>query len=263
MRKASTVVPICGNRILLVKRKASARFMANRFVFPGGVEEECDAHWGPQQCSSASVCALRELFEEAGILMVTSALTASKAELEDARVASTKDPREFVHFLERHRAYPAVSRLKPWSKWITPVQEKHRYDTSFFVLRVTDNQADNTKADLNEVTEHVWLTPSEALEAHDAKRIELAPPTWLTLMELKDREPSSIFSSQRKLTPIQPEIVPGEGTGDVAFAVCLPGDHQHPTGKGTAGLRRIVADSQLRYRWIDTIEGTSVAHSNF
>jgi hypothetical protein len=43
MKLASTVITFNGPRLLLVKRKSSARFMANRTVFPGGVQEEADA----------------------------------------------------------------------------------------------------------------------------------------------------------------------------------------------------------------------------
>ncbi len=50
---------------------------------------------------------------------------------------------------------------------------QHRYDTSFFVLLVTDAEAAPTAADQNEVTEHVWWTPREALDAYLASIIQV------------------------------------------------------------------------------------------
>ncbi len=89
MKRASTVIALCDSRILLVKRKPTARFMPSRTVFPGGVEEVADTAFdgsgacaaGPRKLESdqsshthactapAQVAALRELFEEAGILI--------------------------------------------------------------------------------------------------------------------------------------------------------------------------------------------------
>ncbi len=114
-------------------------------------------------------------------------------ELDEARKASTKDSAAFVSFCRKHGMVPDTGRLKPWrlgccvcdgfsaphrkcargSKWITPKQEKHRYDTSFFVLKVTAAEAATAAADKDEVTQHIWMTPREALDAQLARIIDL------------------------------------------------------------------------------------------
>ncbi len=80
------------------------------------------------------------------------------------------------------------------------------------------------------------------------------------LLELGSEE--RIFASERLQTPIQPEIVLGE-SDDALFVVALPGDCKHPHAANSSALRRVVLDKSQNYRWVDTVGGTSSAHSNF
>lgn len=248
LRGAADAIP----RVLLVKRKPSARFMPSRFVFPGGVHEAADP--------SPAQCALRELFEEAGVLLVRGQPHAAKQQLLDARRASTADASAFYASCATWGVEVDEARALRWSHWITPAEEKHRYDTSFFVARLTEAEATNAAADADEVTELVWITAQQALDAHANRSIVLAPPTWLTLVELCDLGTvDAITQSRRVCTPIEPRLVPRAK----GFAVALPGDFEHPSAApGATALRRIIVDEHVM-SWVDTVAGTTRPHSNF
>ncbi len=73
------------------------------------------------------------------------------------------------------------SRLVRFSHWTPPPIAPKRYATWFFVA---DAPVADVTIDDGEITDHDWMTPSEALSRRDALEIELAPPTFVTLTEL-------------------------------------------------------------------------------
>jgi 8-oxo-dGTP pyrophosphatase MutT (NUDIX family) len=68
MKRASTVILLrrSDNALLMVERKSTNRAFAGAMVFPGGVQEEADSRG---LLDAAKVCALRELFEETGVVL--------------------------------------------------------------------------------------------------------------------------------------------------------------------------------------------------
>ena len=94
--------------------------------------------------SAARRAAVREAGEEAGIHI---------------------DPRDLIYF----------------SHWITPEESPKRYDTWFFIASVNSMAV---RVDGSEIHEYRWLSPSDALESQRAGRIQLMPPTFVTLTEL-------------------------------------------------------------------------------
>lgn len=268
MKKASTVIPIReisrGFEVLMVQRKGSARFMSNMHVFPGGVQETPDGSPSWAGAEPERVCAMRELFEEVGILPgLTQKLP--QTELVSLRKSCTDTPSLFFDMCKKLISSPSgldFSRLKPWSHWITPEQEKYRYDTSFFVLSVSSEESSLASADESEVRSHRWLSPLSWLERHARGEVSLAPPTWATLTELAQLKTlDGVMKSVRSMKPLEPTL---GTTEDGGLLVALPGDEMHKDSKkngGSTGRRRIVM-LDGKYKWIDTVSNHTVPTSS-
>ena len=161
--------------VLLLRRSAALAVHGGGWVFPGGRLEPGDAQAGdPLAALRRAAC--REAREEAGI------------EIAPARVVG-------------------------WSRWITPVTNRPRFDTWFFATAVAPDTA--VVVDGGEIDAFDWLAPRAALEAFEAGQLKLMPPTRLTLLdlELAHREAGGLAAMldaavDRDLYPITPVIPP-------------------------------------------------------
>jgi 8-oxo-dGTP pyrophosphatase MutT (NUDIX family) len=190
----------------LLRRSPNSRFMPGLFVFPGGLVEPVDgdegfwngrvdvspAALGPRpggdlECSLAlryAVAAIRETFEEAGILFAATAGAGSAAlkRAEERRRRERLPPDWLKHEVAAEGWTLTVSALWPWSHWITPVGMLRRFDTRFFIAVLPEGQ--NGRPDLRETTEGRWIGARQALAQNLDGRTPLSPPTLVTLHEL-------------------------------------------------------------------------------
>lgn len=177
----------------MVKRHAQASF-GSRFAFPGGVLEESDtAVLG--KCSGVSEdqanqllgleqggltyysAAIRELFEESGVLLAEHAL--STLELQAARDALNAATLDWSEFIVENNVQLQCDRLHYFSFWITPVGAPKRYSARFFLARVP--RAQEASHDGGELTESCWMTASDILQARKQKLMKLPYVTRKTL----------------------------------------------------------------------------------
>jgi 8-oxo-dGTP pyrophosphatase MutT (NUDIX family) len=136
-----------GLETLLARRSSKLAFHGGAWVFPGGRIDPEDYGDEPQNIERAArYAAAREAKEEAGVDV---------------------DPEALVHV----------------SNWTTPEISPKRFATWFFAGPVAGGTA---VADGAETEQLQWFTPNEALEAHRAGEIELAPPQYVTLLGLRD-----------------------------------------------------------------------------
>jgi 8-oxo-dGTP pyrophosphatase MutT (NUDIX family) len=259
-RDAATVIllrdpPAGPYEMFLMQRHRDQSFMGGAHVFPGGrlSDADTDPHLAARTDGSSVfdarrllqepelseararglfLAAIRETFEEAGVLVARDAsnrsvdlaapetaarFAASRHELREGRLTLT------VLAQCAHIRY-APDLLLPYSHWITPEIEPRRFDTRFFLARLPDGQV--AVHDRTELTDSLWLTPSAALAQHRAGRIVLMPPTLKTVEELL------VFSSlpdlfaaaaDRRIHTILPEAF---RTAD-GFGVRLPNDSEY------------------------------------
>jgi glyoxylase-like metal-dependent hydrolase (beta-lactamase superfamily II)/8-oxo-dGTP pyrophosphatase MutT (NUDIX family) len=216
-RKAATLVPLRegarGLEVLLTTRPEHLRFMGGAAVFPGGAvaSSDHDRRWaslsrrssdeasvvleedGPSALA-AFVCALRESFEEVGLLLADgpwSELTRADAERPES-------------FLERCLELEIELRtdlLVPAGRWVTPLGSPIRFDTRFFLALVPERW--EPAPDPDEVASCRWIAPSEALEELGEGRLMMAPPTVEMLQRLASHD--SFADAEASLT--------GEGVG--------------------------------------------------
>ncbi len=113
--------------------------------------------------------------------------------------------------------------LRPWSRWITPVFEKRRYDTRFFAAELPAGQL--TRDVGGEADKVAWLAPAEAIAAARRGEIFLLPPTAVTLAELSACPGvAEALAVPRRITSRMPEISEAEG----AVWLALPEGLEYP-----------------------------------
>jgi 8-oxo-dGTP pyrophosphatase MutT (NUDIX family) len=193
--------------IFLLKRRSKSRFMPNRFVFPGGRVEN---HDGDDPFSEKALlnCAIRELWEEAGVVLAkgpAGGADLSKAVFDQVREALQKGGLSLAGAMKRLGLQPNMDILVPYARWITPVARKQRYDTWFYSARMPEGQT--AQSDHLETTEGIWISPLKALSQNESGHVSLAPPQVRILgelsviQELKELDTPAIAS---KLEPVLP-----------------------------------------------------------
>lgn len=160
-----------GPEVFLLRRHAAASFMADQFVFPGGRIDEADG--GPRRA------AIRELFEEAGVLLAEGSLPADAARWRRRLLAGEVS---FDDFLESTGALCAEAALRLWGRWITPSALPNRFDTWFYAARLPPGQTPSI--DVQEAVAQIWVTPAAALARQEAGALPMPPPQLATLAQL-------------------------------------------------------------------------------
>jgi len=121
--------------------------------------------------------------------------------------------------------------LRPWAHWITPVQEKRRFDTRFFVAALPSGQ--RTRDVAGEAERVAWVRPADALVSLERGEIVMVPPTAITLRELaRHRSVADVLAAAdgRQIEPVTPRLVPD---GD-SIRFLLPTDPGYDAPDGRA-----------------------------
>jgi len=239
--------------VCMLKRNLASEFVAGAYVFPGGSVDPADRGEAAEELcrglddATASellgigsgglafwVAALRECFEEAGVLLAQPRDAADGTDLLD-----TTDPAERARF-EAHRleinegrtGLLAVCRAEGLvlaadtvhyvSHWITPELAPKRYDTRFFVTAAPPGQV--AHHDDGETVATIWVRPADALERFEAGEIELLPPTIDNLEKLGlHSSTDEVMAWARQVSDI-PTILPIVLIEDGQLLVLRPGD---------------------------------------
>ena len=191
-----------GLEVYLVKRSRTVDFMAGAHVFPGGRLDEADV--------SLAACAVRETFEEAGLVL---------------------DPGALV----------------PWVRWITPEVSPKRFDARFFLARAPEGQ--EPKVDGREATEGLWIAPAAALQRWEEGGMQLAPATAksIELLMAFATVDAALAAAAARPPPVAMPHVWNDMESGRAY-VSLPGDPRHPLPDVLGGAIRRFQLSEGRYR---------------
>ena len=227
-RPASTVVLLRpgpdGAEVLLTHRPSTMAFGPGLHVFPGGAvdpadrdlatatrlgvdAEQCAASWAgdldPEAALGHAIAAIRELYEEAGVLLAERA----DGTAPDVAVveAGHRAGEPFAALVGRLGLRLRAERLVPLSHWVTPpVEVTRRYDVRCFVADAADGTG--FRLDEREVVGHAWMRPADAIEALRAGRIDLWAPTSTTLRSLRGARHAS--DVRATLAPAGPAGLP-------------------------------------------------------
>ena len=258
-RPAATVVLLrpgpSGLRALLTRRPATMAFASDMHVFPGGRVDAADADVGlaarsvrtaeeaslvlggdlnPVVALAAHIAAIRELFEEAGVLLATVGDGTPDATVGDgapdidlaaARTAMLRGETDLPALATRLDLRLRTDLLVPLSRWVTPSDFRRRFDARFFAAQLPAGVEPTFEGD--EVAGHVWLRPTDALEAMAEGRLAMWLPTTATLQQLEH---------VGSLTEIADRLAPGLlGMATVETLTAEVTRIQMPAGGGVAG----------------------------
>ncbi|HSH43034.1 MAG TPA: MBL fold metallo-hydrolase [Arenicellales bacterium] len=209
-KPAATVVVArdadAGVEVLLLQRTHSAVFMPGVYVFPGGAVDESDRQ--PDLAASVPgvdedaanrvlgvpsgglgfmAAAIRECFEEAGLLLADAADGAALCRAPDIDLAHwrrrlARGELDLPGLCRQLGLQLHADRLVYLSRWITPPGPPRRFDTRFFVAPAPPGQT--ASHDGTETVDHLWITPGEALERSRRGELSLGSPTIRTLHSL-------------------------------------------------------------------------------
>jgi endoribonuclease LACTB2 len=166
-------------KVFWVKRSPKLQFMGGYHAFPGGQLDKEDSLVTVTGCegeeSLMRVCAVREFFEEAGVLLVRGADRLSLERIAAKRRAMTEGTKTFNQILNEDSLEIACSDFEPAGRWVTPAFAPRRFDTWFFLAWMPDGQ--EALIETGELETGEWIRPADALAQWQHGEITLAPPT--------------------------------------------------------------------------------------
>jgi endoribonuclease LACTB2 len=175
-------------RVFVVRRNPKLRFLGGFGGYPGGRVDQDDAVIAGEDdrmaLPVAEVAAVRELFEEAGVLLLPGADEIDDDTLDGARRALLGGDTSFADLCGRLGLppRPAPGTLVPAGRWVTPLYSPLRYDTHYFVHLYTGRREPSVWH--GELVEGAWTTPDAVLDRWRRWDLWLAPPVTETLEEL-------------------------------------------------------------------------------
>ena len=228
---AATVVLLrdgaAGPEVLLMRRPGTMAFAPGMHVFPGGrVDPVDDARipvrgtlptgtWADPGLSAALVvAAVRETFEEAGVLLALD--RSGRPAVPDDEWARDRAASErsggFPEVLHRRRLHLDADLLTPIAHWITPEVEARRFDTRFLAAALPAGQ--QVDAHETETDAAHWTTPGAALAEHRAGERPMLPPTVAVLSDLAGQRSTADAMAWARSQVVQPLLPRPRLVGD-------------------------------------------------
>ena len=232
IRPASTVLLLRDGprkpplEVFMVKRHGDIDFAGNALVFPGGKVDGADRNGvmrevaiGVEDLSDEDVafraCAIRETFEETGVLLAVDEdglFPASDNRLAHAQQHLNEGDFGFIDLLDSFQLKMAFDQLVPFARWIAPKFAPKRFDTWFYLCRLPPDQ--NPVHDGGETTDSLWVRPNDAVGMAEAREATIIFPTRMNLMKLGQADTlTGAFMHARNadIVPIEPWIEERDG----------------------------------------------------
>jgi 8-oxo-dGTP pyrophosphatase MutT (NUDIX family) len=241
LRDAATVVLVRdaapGFEVFMLLRTVRSDFNAGAYVFPGGAVDRGDAGAAQRLCSGLDdaqasarlgltggglafyLAAIRECFEEAGVLLAADAAgrplslhaPAEQRRFAEYRQALNAGQTTLADICARERLSLPLDAVHYYAHWITPAGMPRRYDTRFFLCRAPAGQ--EPLHDGQETVDHCWVRPVDALARHAAGGFNLVPATRKQLEFLaRFADSDSLLAhvaALREIPAIQPQLILG------------------------------------------------------
>lgn len=232
-----------GIETFMVRRHVRSEFVPDVYVFPGGSVKPGDreAETTPGLCvpligdhlgettlgAGLRAAAIRELFEEAGVLLaeqdgrILAVASGHAARFAEHRRRLQQNEATLAEIARAEELALATDRLTYFAHWITPNPMPKRFDTFFFIAAAPEEQ--QAAHDQLETTAGAWIAPAEALTRYEQGSF---PLVFATIRQL---EALSVFSSiaaaeehlrQQSIPVIQPRAAWQDGS----LVIRLPGE---------------------------------------
>ena len=185
MRDAASVLLTRGEgdglEVFLVERSPELRFFGGYWAFPGGVVDARDMCDGADAELALRRCAVRELFEETGVLageLAPRLATDARAALRDRLLESGAEPGASAAWDSAIDGLP-LQELTVCLRITTPDFVPVRYRTVFYQLELPAGEAPGALS--GELAQGAWLRPAAALERWRRGELLLVPPVLFQL----------------------------------------------------------------------------------
>jgi 8-oxo-dGTP pyrophosphatase MutT (NUDIX family) len=211
-----------GLEIFMVKRDRMVDLASGALIFPGGKVDADDANvevpWGTSLSGPEPqywIAAVRETFEEAGVLIAQREGAADVIEEVGARALEDQYRKplnaktvQFSSFMQKEALAPAFDHMVHFAHWISPENLAKRFDTHFFLVAMPEGQI--AEHDGQEAVSSVWKRPAELLADAEAGREFLVPATRLNIELLADSKTVADAMRDargRTVTSVMPKLV--------------------------------------------------------
>ena len=223
-RASASVVPWRdgpdGLEVYWIKRAENLRFMGGWHAFPGGGVSRRDrdieldsrpqkldeappdgalpeavldgvSELGPIDPPGLLACAVRELFEETGLMLGVPTTEPSAegtvwSQLRFLRRQLLAKEVDFAGLLATANLSPTASDLVYAGRWLTPPLGPVRFDNRFFLLRWDEAHAAQPEIIEGEIQSGEWIRPARALQKWRDGEVLTAPPI-LHILEVLDQ----------------------------------------------------------------------------
>lgn len=216
IRLASTIMLIQeadALEVLMMKRYQHDGLLSGAMLFPGGKLEHHDSapdwadlalNWGavPEVERGLRIAVIRELFEEAGILLGQSPDEDDhKSRDLEVRKAIEHGEMSFFDYIKQQNIIIDLMALTLFSRWQSPPHTGQRFDTYFYLAAAPKNQL--AVADGREAVEMEWIKPTDALDLSANKQRKIIFPTRMNLKMLSETNGLGEAVDAAKLRKIQ------------------------------------------------------------
>ena len=234
VRDADPVGGVAGIEVFMLRRTLKAAFASGMYVFPGGrldgvdsateMEAVCDGLSDEQASAMLQipsgglaywVAAIRECFEEAGVLLARSVDSGEVVRFDDpeveARFAAARSniydsSLNLVQLCETEGLRLTTDAIHYTAHWVTPIGEQRRFDTRFFLARAP--QAQEPLHDDGETIASLWTSPADALARERAGELVMLPPTVASLRFLAEHDTADAALAAAAAIGTPPKILP-------------------------------------------------------
>jgi 8-oxo-dGTP pyrophosphatase MutT (NUDIX family) len=239
-----------GMEVFMLRRNLASVGWSGLHLFPGGAVDDADRHAdleavcrGRTDAQASAilgvddgglafwVAAVRECFEEAGVLLASDASghvisfadDDTAARFESHRAAVDTGGERLLEVLRAEGLTITADDIHYFSHWITPVGAPRRYDTRFFVAQAPSEQV--PLHDDREAIAQLWIQPADALARHAAGELEMIPPTVENLKGIARFDKTDELMAAAAAIAQVPAILPRLADDSVnGVRILLPGD---------------------------------------
>ncbi len=175
-----------------IKRSQQLKFMGGFHAYPGGQRDASDSELSVANCDDADqaammVCAVREIFEETGILLARGVENVRQTKLTELREEVESGRVKFTEIFQRENLSIDADLLLEAPRWVTPPPAPKRFDTRFFVAWVPHCADGLQLASVieGELESGEWNRPVEAVNKWRDGEVILASPVLSPLLEME------------------------------------------------------------------------------
>ncbi len=258
IRSAATVMLIDDRpdlQVLMMERHAATIFAGGMWVFPGGsvdAEDNSEAihaivkdrtdHGASQLLNIEKgglayyIAAIRESFEEAGILLARHENEGHALSFTDqqraARFEKYRDQvndgsEDFIDIVRREDLLLDTADMHYIARWITPEGPPRRFDARFFIARIPKGQI--PLHDNRETVHSEWMSPTDILQNFDDKKMNIMSPTLAMVRALSKFSSTEqvIESARANQSDQRVRVIPDTGE------IVLPADKGYELAEET------------------------------